>query len=104
MQTQPYNDPNQTPDSRHEKINTLWKIISGIYVLAALGLSIFWMFDESGIPETICEWQMEIMDDGCYIALNLLGSLFALLVPLFVGKFIVEKVTGVKIDNPNYKK
>lgn len=99
----PYQDPNQSPDSRHEKINTMWKIVSMIYVLVALGLSIYWMFDESGLPEMICEWQLEILDDGCYIALNLLGSLIALLVPLFIAKFAVEKMTGVKIDNPNYK-
>lgn len=100
--TPPVMDPNQSPDSRHEKINTMWKIAAMLYTFAALGLCIYWMFNESGLCETICGWQAEILDGSCYIALNLLGALLILLVPLFIAKVVVEKVTGVKLQNPNY--
>jgi|GEM_PF-1973320 hypothetical protein len=100
----PNGNPNQqpSPDSRHEKINTLWKIISLAYVLTALGLSFYWEMKETGLCGMIMEWQLSFMDDEYYPALDILGALLLLLIPLFIGKFVVEKVTGVKIDNVKY--
>ncbi len=96
---QPYYDPNQqSPDSKQEKVNSIWKIFAAVYVLAALGLVFYWEFYNSGLCVMVREWQGYLMDDGYYPALDILLSLLMLLVPLFVAKFIVEKVTGVKIE------
>ena len=105
-QPPPFPTPEQQPsDPRAQKINAMWKATSGLYVLAALGLVMYWEFNDEGLPMTICEWQARILDsDSCYVALNILGSLLVFLIPLFIAKFIVEKVTGVKIEKMNYKR
>lgn len=96
----PMNDQNQNaPDSRHEKINSIWKIVSLVYALAAIGLVIYWEFDDSGLSMTVREWQASIFDGSYYVKLNFLITLIILLAPLLIGKVIVEKVTGVKLEN-----
>lgn len=100
---QPFHDPNQqAPDSKQEKVNTMWKIFSLVYVMAGLGLIFYWEFNDSGLCIIVREWQGYLIDDGYYPALDIMLSLLVLLIPLFVAKFVIEKATGVKIEG--YKK
>jgi hypothetical protein len=96
---QPYHDPNQqAPDSKQEKVNTMWKIFSLVYVLAALGLVFYWEIQDEGLAIMVREWQGYLIDDGYYPALDVLLSLLILLIPMFVAKIVIEKATGVKIE------
>ena len=92
------NDPNQQPDSKHQRINTIWKVFALIYVLAALGLSFYWEIKDTGLAIVIRELQGSILGDSYYPALDVLCCLLALLLPLILVKFAVEKITGVKIE------
>ncbi len=94
----PFSDPGQSPDSKHQKVNTIWKIFVLIYVLAEVGLSIYWMFDESGLVLMLHEWQAALFNGYYYTKISFLVCILLLLVPVFVIKRIVEKVTGVKIE------
>jgi hypothetical protein len=94
--------PNEGPDSRTEKINSIWKIISLIYTMGALGLVLYWEFKDTGLCMIVREWQGKLIDDGYYPAVDILLTLIILVIPLFIAKVIVEKVTGVKIKT-NYK-
>ena len=98
---QPNYDPNQeqSPDSRHEKINTIWKIVMTLYALGTLGLVFWWEADDSGLCVIVREWQGYLMTDEYYPALDIMLAWVMLLIPLFVVKFLVEKMTGVKLDN-----
>ncbi len=102
----PFNDPNQQqgPDSKHEKINTIWKIVSLSYTLIALGICFYWEWKDSGLCIIIREWQGSIMDREYYPALDVLGALIALLLPLFIAKVLIERMTGVKIEKVNYRR
>lgn len=97
---QPYH-PNQepSPDSRHEKINAIWKIIMFLYVFGTLGLVFWWEIDDSGLCVMVREWQGYLMTDEYYPVLDIMLAWVMLLIPLFVVKVIVEKMTGVKLDN-----
>lgn len=97
-------DPNESPDSRAEKINTIWKIVTLIYILGSLGLIMYWEFNDTGLCLVVRSWQAKILDDSYYPVLDIMLVLLLFLIPLFIVKFIVEKVTGVKINNPNYKR
>lgn len=91
-------DPSQSPDSKEQKVNTIWKAVSLIYIMCAIGLIFYWQVNDEGLPMLVCEYQARLFNsDSCYIALNFLLSLLLFLAPLFVVKFIVEKITGVKI-------
>jgi len=98
----PTNDPNQAPDSRAEKINALWKIVSLAYTLGVLGLILFWEFNDMALPLLVREWQGAILQDSYYPTLDILLSLLILLIPLLIAKIIVEKVAGVKIITKKY--
>ena len=101
MSPPPVNDPNnqnEVPDARAQRITSIWKAIAGIWTLGALGLCFYWMWDESGLSETICGWQAEILDGSCYVMLNFLGAFLALMAPVIIGQAVLQKVTGVKID------
>lgn len=100
----PFSDPNQAPDSKHEKINTIWKIFALIYVLATLGLSMYWEFNDTGFCMTVRGWQVAILQDSYYPILDIMLCFLLFLLPLFVVKFIVEKVTGVKIESGSFKR
>lgn len=96
---QPYQqDPNNAPDSRTEKINTIWKILALIYVLGSLGLIMYWEFNDAGLCMIVREWQLMLLTDSYYPVLDIMLVLLVFLLPLFIVKFIVEKVTGVKIE------
>lgn len=47
---------------------------------------------------TIREWQLSLSENKYYPTGDVLGALLVLLLPLFVVKIIVEKITGVKIE------
>ena len=72
--------------------------------MGSLGLIMYWEFNDSGLCMVVREWQAAIIDDGYYPALDIMLTLVMFLLPLFVVKIIVERVTGVKIKNPNYKR
>ncbi len=98
MTVHPNSNPSQSPDSKFQKVNTLWKAFSLLYILIALGLIFYWEFNDEGLPIYVCEMQARLFEsDTCYIALNILLPLLAFLLPLFALKFTVEKITGVKI-------
>jgi hypothetical protein len=93
----PFQVPDQ-PDSRENKVRTLWRALVLLYVLGALGLIMYWEFTDQGIPNKICEFQARLFsDDKCYVILNIFGTFILFLIPLFPVKFIVEKISGVKI-------
>lgn len=100
----PFNDPNDAPDSRAEKINMIWKIVTLIYTLGSLGLIMYWEFSDSGLCMVVREWQGMLLEDSFYPALDILLTLLMFLLPLLIVKPVVEKLSGVKITNPNYRK
>lgn len=57
------------------------------------------MYDESGLSEMICGWQAEILDGSCYVMVNFIGAFIALMLPVIIGQFIVQKVTGVDMNS-----
>lgn len=95
----PFSDPNQSPDSKHQKVNSIWKAASMIYIMAVLALTFYWEFNDTGLCIVVREWQGALLTDSYYPALDILGVLLIFFVPLFIVKVIVEKATGVKIDN-----
>lgn len=93
------------PDSKENKIRTVWRALVIIYVMVTLGLVMYWEFNDIGIPRMICEFQASITPgDRCYVILNILLPFLLFLIPLFPVKFIVEKITGVKINPGDSKK
>ncbi len=97
-------DPNQSPDSKEQKVNIIWKVVTGIYFLVSIGIILYWAFKDEGLPQYICELQARLFDsDSCYIALNFIGSIFVFLIPVIVGKYVVEKISGVKIHSKTYR-
>jgi len=98
----PPNDPNQAPDSRAEKINTIWRIVSLVYALSVIVLVMFWEFNDMALPLMVREWQGAILKDSYYPTLDILLSALILLIPLLIAKIIVEKATGVKIITKKY--
>lgn len=100
----PFQLPDQ-PDSKDNKIRAVWRALVILYVFVTLGLVMYWEFNDLGIPHMICEFQARIIPgDKCYIILNILLTFLLFLVPLFPLKFIVEKITGVKINPGDTKK
>jgi hypothetical protein len=97
-------DQHQPEDERARSINMKWKIVATIYALAAVGLTIYWEFTDSGINMMVRDWQVAILEDSYYPFLDFAGAMIVLIIPLFIAKFIVEKITGVKIENPNYRR
>lgn len=99
-------DQNQQPvDERAKSINRKWKAIMLIYTLAAGGLALYWEIpDPGGLNEYVYEAQVAILEDSYYPVLDILLTMLALLIPMYFVKLIVEKATGVKIDNPNYRR
>jgi hypothetical protein len=100
---------NSAPGSNHndekvEKVRFFWKIGVAIYVLAALGLTFYWEFTGSGLPNLVCEWQGQLLDNKCYIALNILIPLLLFLAPVIILKFILEKSMGFSLNSSGNKK
>ncbi|HTF05720.1 MAG TPA: hypothetical protein VK826_16950 [Bacteroidia bacterium] len=96
--TPPPQDPNDSPDSRAQKIKRIWIIARGIYILATLGLVFYWDWKHIALPAWICEFQSEVMfPDYCYTGINFGFSVIALFVPLFIVQWILQKITGLKL-------
>jgi hypothetical protein len=94
----PFSSPEESHDTKHQKVNAIWKIFALVYVLAALCLCFYWEFTDSGLCIIIREWQVSLSGDKYYPTGDVLGALLALLLPLFVIKIAVQKITGVKIE------
>lgn len=96
--------PPQEMFARPPRATKIWSIVATVYVLAALGLSFYWEFTDSGLAGIACQWQADLLSsDSCYIALNIALPMLMMLIPLLIIRFIIEKITGIKLVNLKFR-
>jgi hypothetical protein len=74
-----------------------WKITAAIYLVAAMGLTGYWLVTESGLVRILIEAQAG--DRGTwYPKITALVTLLALMVPLIVLRFLLPVKLPAPID------
>ncbi|HTF05721.1 MAG TPA: hypothetical protein VK826_16955 [Bacteroidia bacterium] len=53
----PGSNPNDSPDSKTQKVNTIWRSVMALYILGVIGLIFYWEMNDEGLPIMICELQ-----------------------------------------------
>ena len=80
--------------------NRLWAAFATIYLLAAFGLGLYWLFTESGPVAWLAALQGKVMAGRWFPKLTFIVLLLAELVPLGVLKLLIERVTGTPMTAP----
>jgi hypothetical protein len=78
-----------------------WRIAAGLYVAAAVGLSIYWLVTGSGLARIFIE--LIGVNDGATVTFSATGVWALTMISLFVPGVVVRFALGrrVRVDDPD---
>jgi len=83
-----------------EGSNRLWTAFVTIYLLAAIGLDLHWLFTRSGLVGWLAMLQARVPGNRWYPKFSFMILLLAELVPVILLKLLIERVTGTRLTAP----